>query len=452
MYLAIDTTGDCAGLALHENGSLLAEQSWKCGKNHTVELLPRLTELLVRTNRVVTDIKGVIAARGPGSFNGLRVGLGTAKGLAFGLNVPIVGVSTLEAAAWQHAAAGLPVCAILDAGRGEIAHAVYQLRETAWLRLVPESLTTVQELCVRTEDRTIFCGEPLPTMLDEIRATLRDMAVIPSAKEMSRRPAFLAELGAKRLEADDTDDVAALQPIYLRRPNISQPKSKAAGEGQRRPDFYIIWDMDGTIVDTADQHYAAWKQIFAKRGIVFTPEDFKRGFGLRNDTIIRDIMGAETCGETVDAISSEKTLLFRDAIKRDGVKAMPGAVELLKALHEQGAPMAVASSAPQRSIETFLDMLDISMLFGAIVSGDEVKNGKPDPEIFLTAARKLGATQKNCVVIEDAVGGVAAAKAAGMRVVGVAASHPRKSLESADIVVKSLSELVAGDIEKLARS
>ncbi len=229
MYLAIDTSSDYAGLTLSDGVKIIAEQAWRCGRNHTVELLPLLDVMLKQSNLAIKSVTGVIVARGPGSFNGLRVGLGTAKGLAFSLGVPIAGVSTLEAAAWQHVACGLPVCAIFDAGRGEIAHAIYHLKGNEWKCLVSDSLTTIAELCSRINETTLFCGEPTAGMLEEIRAQLSDKAVLPDPDAMVRRSAYLAELGAKRLASGDTDDVATLQPIYLRRPHISQPKSRASG-------------------------------------------------------------------------------------------------------------------------------------------------------------------------------------------------------------------------------
>jgi tRNA threonylcarbamoyl adenosine modification protein YeaZ len=229
MFLAIDTSSEHAGLALSRVDSVVAEITWLCGRNHTVELLPHLDALLKQSTLSVKDIEGIIVASGPGSFNGLRVGLGTAKGLAFSLSVPIVGIGTLEAAAYQHAACGLPVCALLGAGRGEISYAIYRLEEGAWRCLAPASLSTIAELCACIKEKTVVCGEPTPAMIDEIRACLGQLAVIPAPEALLRRPAYLAELGIKRILSGDTDDSATLQPIYLRGAHISQPKSRSAG-------------------------------------------------------------------------------------------------------------------------------------------------------------------------------------------------------------------------------
>jgi tRNA threonylcarbamoyladenosine biosynthesis protein TsaB len=224
MFIAIDTSTEYAGLALVEKDNFLAELSWHCGQNHTVELLPRLTDLLARAKLDLKQARGIIVALGPGSFNGLRVGLATAKGLALSLGAPIVGVSTLAVEAWPHAATGLPVCAIHAAGRGEIAAAVYRLQRGTWRRLAEERITTLDELCAQTTVKTLFCGEFIRSHADELKQRLGAKAVIPSPAANLRRPAFLAELGALRLQANDHDDVATLQPLYLRRPPITERK------------------------------------------------------------------------------------------------------------------------------------------------------------------------------------------------------------------------------------
>src|SRR5512136_2267561 len=146
MYIAIDTSTDFASLALVQDDQLIGEISWRCGRDHTAQILPTLSVLLDRAGVELKTATGIIVASGPGSYNGLRVGLSTAKALAFSLNVPLVGVSTLEVEAYQHAERGLPVCAIFNAGRGEIAAAIYHQKGDDWTRLVAEHVTTVEAL------------------------------------------------------------------------------------------------------------------------------------------------------------------------------------------------------------------------------------------------------------------------------------------------------------------
>ena len=226
MLLAIDTSTNTASLALVKDSQVLAELTWWCGQNHTVELLPQLTHLLAQTKSSLQSISGIIVASGPGSFNGLRVGISTAKGLAFSLGIPVVGIGTLEVEAYQHAETGLPICPIFNAGRGEIATAIYQKKYNKWLKLAAEHITTVEALCSRTTTKTIFCGEFLPSIATQLRERLKQRAIIPSPATTLRRASFLAELGQKQLEAGNYDNPATLQPIYLRRPPITKPKHR----------------------------------------------------------------------------------------------------------------------------------------------------------------------------------------------------------------------------------
>ena len=226
MLLAIDTSTNTASLALVEDSQVLAELTWCCGQNHTVELLPQLTHLLNQAKLSLQSISSVIVARGPGSFNGLRVGISTAKGLAFSLGVPIVGISTLAVAAYPHAETGLPICPILNAGRGEIATATYQKKYHKWRQLATEHITTVEALCSQISTKTIFCGEFIPLIAIQLKEQLKQRAIIPPPAARLRRAGFLAELGQQQLEAGNYDNPATLQPLYLRRPAITKPKHR----------------------------------------------------------------------------------------------------------------------------------------------------------------------------------------------------------------------------------
>lgn len=226
MIIAIDTSTGTAGLAVTQDEKVLAEMSWNCGQNHTTQLLPALSFVLQQLKISLSDAQGIVVARGPGSYNGLRVGLGTAKGLAYSLNIPLVGISTLAAASYQAVSTvpGLPVCAVMNAGRGELAAAVYRQDGGFWLPVIPEHLATVASLCSSIQSSTIFCGEFLPTVAVEIQQRLGTQAVILSGAALVRRASFLAALGRRRLQDHDFDDPATLQPLYLRAPSITQPK------------------------------------------------------------------------------------------------------------------------------------------------------------------------------------------------------------------------------------
>ena len=225
MQLVIDTSTETAGVALVADGELLFEITWHCGRNHTRQLLPNLAHLLHQTGITTSAMTAIVVALGPGSFNGLRVGVSAAKGLAFALDIPVVGVNSLEAAAYQYAATGLPVTAVFSAGRGEIATASYRLRRGRWSPLAAERLTTIDKLAGETTEKTLFCGD-LSGVAAELKERLGARAVLPSPTTGLRRAAFLAELGLKRIQAGDVDDTATLQPVYLRRPNITTAKHR----------------------------------------------------------------------------------------------------------------------------------------------------------------------------------------------------------------------------------
>ncbi len=238
MLLAIDTSTGTASIALAEDGEVFAELTWRCEQNHSVELLPNLNSLLVQTGVELKSVRCIIVAKGPGSYNGLRVGVGTAKGLAFSLAVPLIGVSTLEVEAYPHAETGLPICPVLNAGRGEIATAMYRKRRSRWTQLVAEHIATVDSLCLQITTETVFCGEFMPVIVNQLKKQLKQKAVIPSPAARLRRAGFLAELGYQRFKVHNYDNPATLQPIYLRRPQITKPK---------KPIIYKEGDKDGRL-------------------------------------------------------------------------------------------------------------------------------------------------------------------------------------------------------------
>jgi tRNA threonylcarbamoyl adenosine modification protein YeaZ len=221
--LAIDTSTDSAGLALVRDNKVLAEATWHCGQNHSVELLPHLTRLLEEAKIEIQSVGCVLVARGPGSYNGLRVGLSTAKGLAFGLDIPIIGISSLELEAYQQANSDLPIGPVFNAGRGEIATALYR-NKAVWRQLAPEHITTIEALGSEIKDKTLFCGEYLTVIAGGLKKRLKDKAAI--APPLPRRSSLMAELAKARLEAHDYDSPATLQPLYLRRPAITKRRHR----------------------------------------------------------------------------------------------------------------------------------------------------------------------------------------------------------------------------------
>ncbi len=223
MELAIDTSTDIASIALSSCGEVQAEMTWLSGQNHTVELMPNLLHLLQQAKIDLKDIDAIIVAKGPGSFNGLRVGVAIAKGLAFALDVPLVGIGTLEVEAFLYVKTGLPVCPVQNAGRGEIATALYQLQNGDWQRLIAEHITTTEKLCANISTETIFCGRFSPDIAQQIEQRLGKRAIILKGL---RRAGFLAEPGWRRLKMGETDNPATLQPLYLRPPSVTTKSTK----------------------------------------------------------------------------------------------------------------------------------------------------------------------------------------------------------------------------------
>jgi len=210
----------------------------------------------------------------------------------------------------------------------------------------------------------------------------------------------------------------------------------------------VLWDLDGVIADTADYHYRAWKNVFAEYGFDFKKEDFMQFFGRRHDTIIRFALGDRLSPEEFEAITEKKQQIYRQLISGH-VTALPGAITLIRSLYDAGIKQAIASSAPFDNIHIITRSLGIDNCFQAVASGIEVKEGKPDPAIFLLAAKKLGVSPANCIVIEDAIAGVAAAKSAGMICVAVTSSHAREKLSGADLIVDSLKEITVDRLKNL---
>jgi HAD superfamily hydrolase (TIGR01509 family) len=202
----------------------------------------------------------------------------------------------------------------------------------------------------------------------------------------------------------------------------------------------ILWDMDGVIADSSAFHFVAWQETFAKRGIKFTKEDFTKLFGTRNDFIIDSIIGKELSGGDVKIMVREKEENFRR--KATGsIKPFPGVVRLLNAIKKGNFKLGLVSSAPKENIDLVLRELNLEGIFECVVFGQEVSESKPSPQIYLLAARKLGATPNDCLAIEDSPLGVKAAKTAGMKCLAIANTHLRQELEGADKIVDSLENM-----------
>lgn len=225
MLLALDTSTRFASIALYNEFGVQGEHTWHVEQNHTEDLMPHVVALMAAAHIVPATLTGVVVALGPGSFNGLRVAMSAAKGLAIALHIPIVGFSTLETMAYQHGSLSLPVRPILEGSGHELATALYRVTRNHWAQMEEPRLTSVNAICEATTQRTLFCGEISPALATEFRQRLENAIIAPPAAN-ARRAGYLAELGWYRIRDGNVDDPGALQPLYLRRPHITESKKK----------------------------------------------------------------------------------------------------------------------------------------------------------------------------------------------------------------------------------
>ena len=216
LELSLDTASEMASIALSREGRLLAELTWRCDRDHSRQLLPAIDGLLGRRQVSKDDLTAVFVCLGPGSYAGMRTGVSTAKGLAFALDLPLVGLGRLEIEAYAFAGAGGPVVAVHRAGRKELAWAAY-VADPQWHELAPPRLSPADALVDDLPDGALVTGEVDEALAESLAA--RGHRLVRGAATV-RRAALLAELGWQRLQAGRADDPKTLVPIYLREPAI----------------------------------------------------------------------------------------------------------------------------------------------------------------------------------------------------------------------------------------
>jgi beta-phosphoglucomutase len=207
----------------------------------------------------------------------------------------------------------------------------------------------------------------------------------------------------------------------------------------------VLWDMDGTLVDSEEFHWLSWRETMAAEGVAITHDQFLVTFGQRNDSILPRWLGNDATPDRIQRIGDAKEALYRKSVRESGLAPLPGAAEWLRRLQQQNWRQAVASSAPRANLDVVLEVLGLADCFQAIVSAEDVTAGKPDPQVFLVAASRLAAAPSACIVVEDAAAGVEAARRGGMRSIGV----NRKAPLTADVAVSSLTELAQDAFSKL---
>ncbi len=210
----------------------------------------------------------------------------------------------------------------------------------------------------------------------------------------------------------------------------------------------VIFDLDGVIVDTAHYHFIAWKRLANELGINFTEnenEQLKGVSRMRSLDIILELGNLHLSLEERERLATKKNQWFVEyihAMKPDEI--FPGVKELIQNIRSSGIKIALASSS--KNADTVLNLLNIKNYFDVIVDGTMITHTKPDPEIFLLAAKRLIISPSHCLVIEDAEAGVEAAIAAGMKCVGVGSPE---QLGKADLVIEKTRDFTMEQLQLL---
>lgn len=202
----------------------------------------------------------------------------------------------------------------------------------------------------------------------------------------------------------------------------------------------VIWDLDGTLINSVDHHWDAWREVMAAENITLTFDDFVADFGKRNDEILLGRIDPNMSEAEVARISLAKEEAYRRFMRTKGLVLLPGAETWLRQLKADGWRQALGTSAPQGNIDAAFDVLGIKQFFDAVMSSEQVKAGKPSPDVFLAAAARMEVSPEDCIVVEDAPAGVEAARRAGMKSVGVLTTHDELK---ADWVFASLDQIPA---------
>ena len=216
---------------------------------------------------------------------------------------------------------------------------------------------------------------------------------------------------------------------------------------KRQTNLAILWDLDGTIIDSKECHFYSWKAVFDAYGFPFSREAYEKNFGRNNQTAIRVYLDFEPAQEMVDAISEEKEAIFRENVAEQA-QLVPGVQTWLEEARAMGLPQVIASSAPMKNITDILESFQLASYFNHCISGADLP-AKPEPDVFLQASQRVAVPGERCLVIEDSVPGVLAAKNAGMTCVAVATSRDAGALAAADLVIEDFTHAFESALTEL---
>ncbi len=216
-------------------------------------------------------------------------------------------------------------------------------------------------------------------------------------------------------------------------------------------DIGVVFDLDGVLIDSHDQHERSWFQLADEIGKPLTKEQFKESFGMRNVMCIPHVFSwtSPEDHEQIRLLGDRKEELYRELLRADGIEPLPGVVALLQTLSDAGVLFSLGSSTSRKNIEVCFAATGLERFFGPFYTGaEDVTRGKPFPDVFLEAAAKIDRSPAHCLVIEDAHVGVEAGIAAGMKVLAVTTTHARASFTESGVarIVDSLTEIDAAAV------
>ncbi|WP_026882180.1 tRNA (adenosine(37)-N6)-threonylcarbamoyltransferase complex dimerization subunit type 1 TsaB [Clostridium akagii] len=230
--LSIDTATQAASCAVIEDDKLLGEITYNYKKQHSVILMTIIDTLLKNVNTSIDDIDGFVVSKGPGSFTGLRIGMSTIKGLSQGTNKPFVGISSLDALAYNLAYTDGIICPILNALRGNVYTALYVFNGVRFEKLTEYLLISIDELfaLIKEYNKPVtFIGDGISIFKENIENSLLDVKLAPTHLNIARAAA-LGELGLKKLLKGDFDDLFTSAPTYIRKSQAEREYEEKTGK------------------------------------------------------------------------------------------------------------------------------------------------------------------------------------------------------------------------------
>jgi beta-phosphoglucomutase len=212
-----------------------------------------------------------------------------------------------------------------------------------------------------------------------------------------------------------------------------------SGHGMDEPlsEYAVLWDMDGVLVDSGDLHRRAWRRFLAAQGKPVSDEIFEQGFGRPNEQVLPAYFG-DLPETEIRRLSEEKEACYRDLVRAEGASSTPGALIWMARFARAGMLQAIATSGPRANAELIVERMGLRPYLSAIITSEDVARGKPHPDVFLCTAARIGIPPSRCLVIEDSVHGVRAARAAGMRCLAIETTHAANELGDADLVLPDM--------------